>query len=202
MAVRQRPCEYSPSLQDMCIVWSSLSVQGLNICAIALFCYDIDNISESRLAFRQKAAFEQCRLIGSREWGTWKPQIFGWKNGEPPIQVVGQIRFCEGRLVTFPNSVKCRVEPFRLIDSKKPGHLKVLALALVDPTMPVLSTANVPPQQLDWWLEEVERGNGTRLGRLPFELQSQIIEEARYPMTMTAAKKIRLAMMKARGGCV
>lgn len=48
-----------------------------------------------------------------------------------------------------------RVSHFRLQDPTKPGHRRFIALWLVDPHQRIVSTANVPPQQLDWWAEAV-----------------------------------------------
>lgn len=44
---------------------------------------------------------------------------------------------------------------FSLQDDTKPGHRRFIALWLVDPLQRVISTANVPPQQFDWWAEAV-----------------------------------------------
>jgi Protein of unknown function (DUF4246) len=48
-----------------------------------------------------------------------------------------------------------RVSPFKLQDPTKPGHRRFIALWLVDPHQRIVSTANVPPQQLDWWAEAI-----------------------------------------------
>lgn len=48
-----------------------------------------------------------------------------------------------------------RVSPFELKDPTKPGHRRFIALWLVDPATRIISTANVPPQQGDWWVESV-----------------------------------------------
>lgn len=48
-----------------------------------------------------------------------------------------------------------RVSPFKLADPSKPGHRRFIALWLVDPHTRIISTANVPPQQQDWWVESV-----------------------------------------------
>jgi hypothetical protein len=40
-----------------------------------------------------------------------------------------------------------------LVDPTKPGHRRSIALWLVDPNLRIISTANVPPQQRDWWAE-------------------------------------------------
>lgn len=46
-----------------------------------------------------------------------------------------------------------RVSSFRLKDATKPGHRRFLALWLVDPHERIVSTANVPPQQRDWYAD-------------------------------------------------
>ena len=52
----------------------------------------------------------------------------------------------EGKRVSFFIS-------FSLVDRIKPaaGHQKILSPLLVDPYLKILSTANVPCQQRDWW---------------------------------------------------
>jgi hypothetical protein len=42
-----------------------------------------------------------------------------------------------------------------LVDPTKPGHRRFIALWLVDPNLRIISTANVPPQQRDWWAEAI-----------------------------------------------
>jgi hypothetical protein len=47
------------------------------------------------------------------------------------------------------------VSPFRLVDPSKPGHRRFIALWLVDPNKRIISTANVPPQQMTWYAENL-----------------------------------------------
>lgn len=49
---------------------------------------------------------------------------------------------------------------FKLEDPTKPGHRRFIALWLVDPHRRILSTANVPPQQKDWWTGSDEMSSG------------------------------------------
>lgn len=74
------------------------------------------------------------------------------------------------------------VSPFRLEDPTKPGHRRFIALWLIDPHVRVVSTANVPPQQKDWWIEQ----HGA-VSEVPDSLMS--IEEA---------KEHRLKLMEER----
>ncbi|KAK7417755.1 hypothetical protein QQX98_004411 [Neonectria punicea] len=88
---------------------------------------------------------------------TWMEQVYGTNlgsgSGGTCLQNYGSVETKEGRLLAFPNVFHHRVSPFRLKDPTKPGHRRFVALWLVDPFTRILSTANVPPQQQDWWLE-------------------------------------------------
>lgn len=66
------------------------------------------------------------------------------------------------------------MSPFKLVDPTKPGHRRFIALWLVDPTRRIISTANVPPQRLDWYMESLLGSEGKErraaLEKLPAEL--------------------------------
>ncbi|OJK03596.1 hypothetical protein ASPACDRAFT_56986 [Aspergillus aculeatus ATCC 16872] len=79
-----------------------------------------------------------------------------------------------GLILTFPNIVQHRGMPFALADPTRSGHCKILPLFLVDPNLQIISTANVPPQQVDWF-EETGGARHEVLARwLPTELQDMI----------------------------
>lgn len=63
---------------------------------------------------------------------------------------------------------------FELVDKTKPGHRKILAMFLVDPTLRIISTANVLRRRPDWWNEKVLHETRT-LGNLQLEMQEHII---------------------------
>ncbi|QMW46270.1 hypothetical protein G4B11_009725 [Aspergillus flavus] len=104
----------------------------------------------------------------------------------------------EGRLLTFPNILQHRVSPFSLADRSMPGHRKILALLLVDPYLPIISSSNVPPQQ-EKWATERERSIRQALRPLPQELKDMVYDDldTRY-MTMDEAKAFRLELMEER----
>ncbi|EPE02455.1 hypothetical protein F503_06748 [Ophiostoma piceae UAMH 11346] len=79
----------------------------------------------------------------------------------------------QGRLVTFPNVVQHRIEPFQLRDNTRPGRLRWLTLYLVDPNYRICSTRNVPPQNRDWWAESASRLLARN--KMPQELVDQIL---------------------------
>src|ERR1051325_10731180 len=74
-----------------------------------------------------------------------------------------------------------RVSPFKLIDPTKPGHRRFIALWLVDPTKRIISTANVPPQQMNWYVDSLlgsnDRARGEALSKLPPELINLFAEK-------------------------
>lgn len=132
----------------------------------------------------------------------WLTEVFGCSNQEAAVQEVGSVTCSEGRLLTFPNILQHQVQPFSLEDAAKPGHRKILALFLVDPGIRIVSTGNVPPQQKDWWSEEVETqtaSSGKALGKLSAELKEKVFQEVEdFPMSMERAKELRLKLMEER----
>jgi hypothetical protein len=73
-----------------------------------------------------------------------------------------------------------RVSPFKLIDPTKPGHRRFIALWLVDPNKRIISTANVPPQQQDWWVDaifgDIPQSRDAVMAKLPAEVVSLLME--------------------------
>jgi hypothetical protein len=126
----------------------------------------------------------------------WLEQIYGCENEGPGVQESGSVVCKEGRLVTFPNILQHKVLPFKLEDKEKPGHRKILALFLVDPHLKVISTANVPPQQKEWWKEEVIKTDTMK--SLSRELADQVLDGVDFPIELKEAKNLRLELMDER----
>ena len=132
------------------------------------------------------------------------PAVFGCENQGPAVQEIGSVACTEGRLLTFPNILQHRVSPFSLADPTKPGHRKILALFLVDPGIRIISTANVPPQQRDWWAEVVQQDldgqDRTKpFGKLSQEICDNVFKNVDdFPIGMDEAKEIRLRLMEER----
>ena len=81
-----------------------------------------------------------------------------------------------------------RVSPFRLTDPTKPGHRRFIALWLVDPHLRIISTANVPPQQQDWWAEAICAKSAKSMAKLPTEV-AQLLAENGVPFPSTKNEK-------------
>jgi hypothetical protein len=172
--------------------------QNEHICATALYYYDSDNITESRLSFRQQTADTTRGNIQYEQWHyNWLQEVFGCEQAGPTVQYVGDVITKEGRLLTFPNVFQHRVEPFELLDKSNPGHRKILALFLVDPHIRIISSANVPCQQRDWWAQSF-MGHG-QFRRLPAEMQAEIMSHVDdFPIGIEEAKELRLELMEER----
>ncbi|KAF7354774.1 hypothetical protein MSAN_01391600 [Mycena sanguinolenta] len=181
----------------------SWHVEGMlneRIVASGIYYYEEENIDESELAFRvttgapvyHKQDDEMCMHI-----------LYGLQRDTHCCQDLGSIRTSAGRALAWPNIYQHRVSPFSLQDPTKPGHRKILAIFLVDPSVdPIPSATNVPPQQADWAAEVLEEARcdpTSAYSRLPPELSNEIL--ARFPDTFVSraeAEEYRLALMKER----
>ncbi|KAJ7895949.1 hypothetical protein B0H14DRAFT_2213989, partial [Mycena olivaceomarginata] len=102
-----------------------------SIVASGIYYYDGGNISESELSF--------CVSLG-------EPDYHGHESSYKDRQTTKA-----GRALAWPNFFQHRVSPFKLADPSNPGHRKILAIFLVNPTQDcVVSVTDVPSQQAAW----------------------------------------------------
>ncbi|KAF7853259.1 hypothetical protein EAF04_010761 [Stromatinia cepivora] len=164
--------------------WHIEGQMNEHICGTALYYLDSENITSSDLSFRMQTMED---LYDDFEVGQnsfdWLEQVYGTNLGlqeSPCLQNYGSVETREGRLLAFPNVFQHKVSSFRLKDPTKPGHRRFIALWLVDPTVRIISTANVPPQQMDWWLDSVFGDNpesrSKTMAKLPGELATLLDE--------------------------
>ncbi|GGW98662.1 hypothetical protein GCM10010297_20580 [Streptomyces malachitofuscus] len=124
----------------------SWHVEGMlneRIVSTGIYYWDSENITESRLAFRvalDDPDYEQNDENGLRE-------VYGLEDEDALNQHLGAASTPAGRCLAFPNILQHRVSSFRLQDPTRPGHRKILAFFLVDPSEKIVSTSDVPPQQ-------------------------------------------------------
>lgn len=170
-----------------------------HIIATALYYYDSENISDCNLDFRTIANSEGLSV--ELEYGQSDElnirRAFAI-DVDDVNQDIGSVLTREGRALFFPNLFQHHVSPFKLADPTKPGHRKILALFLVDPEIPIISTANVPPQQRSWWERQVDGLRGTKLMNLPPEIRNQVAEGVNWPIDEEEAKATRLELMEER----
>ncbi|MFJ4781562.1 DUF4246 domain-containing protein [Streptomyces sp. NPDC088762] len=124
----------------------SWHVEGMlneRIVSTGIYYWDSENITESRLSFRAAVDdpyYEQSDDNGVRE-------VYGLEDEDALNQMLGSVATPAGRCLAFPNILQHRVGSFRLADPTRPGHRKILAFFLVDPSEKIVSTSDVPPQQ-------------------------------------------------------
>ncbi|GAA1980205.1 DUF4246 domain-containing protein [Catenulispora subtropica] len=123
--------------------WHVEGMMNERIVSTGIYYWDSENITESRLHFR--AAIDDPRYEQSDHRGV--RGVYGLENEDALNQVLGSAETRAGRALAFPNILQHRVDPFRLADPTRPGHRKILAFFLVDPTVTIVSTSDVPPQQ-------------------------------------------------------
>ncbi|WOO80289.1 uncharacterized protein LOC62_03G003803 [Vanrija pseudolonga] len=137
-------------------------VQGLineRVSGVAVYCYDSDNVTESRLSFAAPAApVDHRRDPGNVQY------LYGISQSRDYVPLVwvtlGSTMLRPGGLVVFPNVLAHRDEPLELADSTRPGFRKTITVCLVDPHTPILSTVNVPPQQRLWAASDAHEAPG------------------------------------------
>ncbi|MER6784175.1 DUF4246 domain-containing protein [Streptomyces sp. NPDC000658] len=123
--------------------WHVEGMMNERIVSTGIYYWDSENITESRLSFRtalDDPHYEQNDDNGLRE-------VYGLKDEDALNQELGSTATPAGRCLAFPNILQHRVGSFRLTDPTRPGHRKILAFFLVDPSERIVSTSDVPPQQ-------------------------------------------------------
>jgi hypothetical protein len=179
--------------------WHIEGMLNEHIVATAIYYYDVENTTTASLAFRQEAFLPEMEMGYEQGDHDGLSYVYGTESmqDEPAIQELGSVKTTQGRLLAFPNTLQHCVAPFELVDKTKPGHRRFLVLWLVDPHYRVCSTANVPPQRHDWWLEMV-RGNAN-FGKMPQEVVDMVMRNVEdWPMSLERAKELRLELMRER----
>ncbi|GIL28104.1 DUF4246 domain-containing protein [Actinocatenispora comari] len=124
----------------------SWHVEGMlneRIVSTGIYYWDSENITESRLSFRtalDDPEYEQNDDSGVRA-------VYGLEDEDALNQLLGSASTPAGRCLAFPNVLQHRVGSFRLSDPTRPGHRKILVFFLIDPSEPIVSTSDIPPQQ-------------------------------------------------------
>lgn len=175
-------------------VWQTDGQLSEHIVSTAMFCYDIENITDSYMYFGAVGDEENLDdpLFIPEEVAY---RAFGILPEESNFQVLGRVRIHPDTTIFYPNIYKHRHGPFSLVDRSKKGHLKYFKLYLVDPGIPIISTANVPPQQYSWWTESEIHNQGLGIvQKLPSELKELVHSYVDFPIDGEEEKKIHQEM--------
>ncbi|KAJ2749942.1 hypothetical protein GGI19_005384 [Coemansia pectinata] len=178
--------------------WHVEAMANERIIATGIYYYDVENIAESNLKFREAVdediSYEQNDRRGMNSaYGIYEEK----DDDEVPLaQNIGHIEIKNGRCLVFPNIYQHQVSSFKLADPTKPGHRKILAFFFIDPSTRIPSTEIVPPQQQSWWTENVL--STSPLGELPLLVTEGILNQVDFPISLDEAKSIRLELMAER----
>ncbi|KAK7963383.1 hypothetical protein PG988_010357 [Apiospora saccharicola] len=131
--------------------WHVEGQMNEHICATALYYLDSENVTPSSLAFRMGTSWDQdgLQMSAGQDAYNWLERSYGTSFGPPTAAGPA----CSTTAAWTPPRGAC--SPFPTSYPTKPGHRRFLALWLVDPHQRIVSTANIPPQQLDWWADAV-----------------------------------------------
>jgi hypothetical protein len=166
--------------------WHVEGQMNEHIVGTALYYLDSENITDTHLEFRTLTSSDQYDEypVGQQSF-SWLESVFGTNLGSGSasacLQNYGSVATPQGRLLAFPNVFHHRVSGFKLADPTKPGHRRFIALWLVDPLTRIISTANVPPQQAEWWADSVfgdfvDRKEDDSTAGVPPEIAQLILE--------------------------
>ncbi|KAH6839436.1 hypothetical protein B0I37DRAFT_400043 [Chaetomium sp. MPI-CAGE-AT-0009] len=182
--VKMASIELTPEKPDFPMgSWHIEGQMNEHIVATALYYLDSENVTPSELSFRMATSPEQNGLRSRvrQHMYTVYEHIYGtglsYDENSETVQTYGSVATPEGRLLAFPNVFQHRVSSFSLQDRTKPGHRRFIALWLVDPLLRIVSTANVPPQQFDWWAEAVFGSEVKTAGEMPPEMFQLLLEQ-------------------------
>ncbi|KAG0650489.1 hypothetical protein D0Z07_3367, partial [Hyphodiscus hymeniophilus] len=199
--VKMASIELTPQKPDFPMGgWHVEGQMNERICATAIYYLGSENITPSNLSFRmQTSAYINDEYPVGQDAYHWMEQVYGTGLGSgsaPCLQNYGSVETKEGRILAFPNVFQHRVSPFTLTDPTKPGHRRFIVLWLVDPNVRILSTANVPPQQLDWWAECIfsksRRTGGEAISNFPAEL-TQVLQQKGVAIEASKSERGKLA---------
>ncbi|KAH8130368.1 hypothetical protein LI328DRAFT_162233 [Trichoderma asperelloides] len=104
-------------------------------------------------------------------------------------------------LSSIQMSTSIATRPFPLSTGLRKATSKCFKLHLVDPAIPIISTANVPPQQYDWWTKSEIHNQGLGIiQRLPPELKEMIHSYVDFPFDSEKEADIHTEIRSHRDG--
>ncbi|KAH8824007.1 hypothetical protein DL96DRAFT_1616083 [Flagelloscypha sp. PMI_526] len=188
----------------------SWHVEGMlneRIVSTGIYYYDSSNITPSHLAFRTGIHAPEYHGQNDSVCMDW---LYGLTYDSELVEERGSVPTEENTCIGFPNIYQHCVSPFELADRTKPGHRKIVALFLVDPSHRIPSATDIGMQREEWVKEEVHKSSGgdgdtrhlSRFGALPVEIKDLIIDRTEGLMSRKEAEEIRLKLMQERSGFV
>ncbi|KAJ2054801.1 hypothetical protein GGI17_006795 [Coemansia sp. S146] len=175
--------------------WSVAGLDNERSIATGIFFYDVVNIFPCSLEFREPISAHHyvgrdnelhavLRAYNITEGLSRRPQRFS--------QELDNVDIKNRACVVLPNTYQYKMPQIRQELKSKPGHCKMLTFYFIDPSTRIPSMEIVPPQQQDWWMEDVLSTEPFR--SLPLLVVDGIRAEVDYPISLKDAKEIRLKL--------
>ncbi|KAJ5194245.1 Protein of unknown function DUF4246 [Penicillium cf. griseofulvum] len=179
--------------------WHAEGTMNEHICAAAFIPYDHDNVKDPHMEFRNIVESDTLKEIEHEPNDfIWLQQVFGLQNGDPAIQYPGSILARTGRVIMYPSTLQHKFTRFELKDKTKPGYTRAMAFFLVDPNIRIISTANSPPQRLDWTKNIPETGDGIKEAMQKVALDN-MNDRGGMPMSLQEALDARIKLLQEMG---
>ncbi|KAJ5963897.1 uncharacterized protein N7479_003773 [Penicillium vulpinum] len=176
--------------------WHVEGTMNEHICAAAIISYDHTNVLDPCMQFRNMVESDMLSEIEHEPNDfIWLRQVFGLENGEPAIQYPGSIQAGVGRVIMYPSTIQHKFTRFELKDKAKPGHARAMVFFLVDPNIRIISTANIPPQRLDWAKDIPETKQGVKADLAKAALDN-MKSKGDMPMSLEEAMDTRLKVLQ------
>ncbi|KAJ5336716.1 hypothetical protein MYU51_005805 [Penicillium brevicompactum] len=176
--------------------WHVEGTMNEHICASAFLTYEHNNVNDCYMEFRNMVETASLTEVDHEPNDfIWLRQVFGLENNEPAIQAPGSIRAMPGRCIMYPSTIQHKFTRFELKDKTKPGFARALVFLLVDPNIRIISTANIPPQRLDWTIDVPELGNELKEAMAKLALDNRN-SKGHMPMTLDEALEHRAKVLQ------
>ncbi|KAJ2357826.1 hypothetical protein GGF43_001228 [Coemansia sp. RSA 2618] len=169
-------------------VWQVAGGDDERILATGIYFFDVENIANIEMQFRESVKHnidcsgnkkEAMRLV----YGDGQRNNTHGKYVYPNVHQ--SVNITNSKLVCFPNVYHYRISSVKRKDAAVSGHAKLLVFYFVDPSVRVLSTEMVPPQQQSWWAESVFATPPLR--SLPYEIAEHILSYVTLPIPLKDA---------------
>ncbi|KAI1872592.1 hypothetical protein JX265_005472 [Neoarthrinium moseri] len=183
--------------------WKVNGFLNEHIVATSLIFFDIQNVTQSSMSFRVEADLDDSEHQYEGYNFEEIAAMYGFEyeqleDGEA-IQELGQVKIVQGRMIAYPNTLQHRWDAFELAPGASAGHVRYLEMHLVDPHYRLISTANVPPQQHEWWYEAGPGRIDWAAYRMPREIVSNIANYVgEWPMGVCETLDIKREMDEER----
>ncbi|KAJ2461231.1 hypothetical protein GGF42_000328 [Coemansia sp. RSA 2424] len=173
--------------------WSAAGLGNERIIATGIFFYDVANVSQRSLQFREALCSWDFRVEQFDIYSVVK--VYGIELSSPVdegnliSQEIGDVDIKNSQCVVFPSILQHKMPELKLADRTKPGHCKMLTFYFVDPSTRIPSTEIVPPQQQEWYFEDVLASEPFR--SLPGLVVDGIMDKVDFPISLKEAKQLR-----------